>query len=47
MTNRIALYLAMLIVGLIVLDVALNSAAVLTFLLRKLVDMIEYVAFWR
>lgn len=47
MTDRIALYLAALILGLIVLDVALNSAAVLTFLLRKLVDMIEYVAFWR
>ncbi len=47
MTDRIALFLAMLILGLIALDVALNSAAVLTFLLRKLVDMIEYVAFWR
>jgi len=47
MTNRIALYLAVLIVCLIVLDVALNSAAVMTFLLRKLVDMIEYMAFWR
>lgn len=47
MTNRVALYLAVLIVALILLDVALNSAAVMTFLLRKLVDMIEYVAFWR
>jgi hypothetical protein len=47
MTDRIALYLAVLILGLILLDVTLNDAAVMTFLLRKLVDMIEYVAFWR
>lgn len=47
MTDRLALYLAGVIVVLILLDVALNGTAALTFLLRKLVDMIEYVAFWR
>ena len=47
MTDRLALYLAGVIVVLILLDVALNETAALTFLLRKLVDMIEYVAFWR
>jgi uncharacterized membrane protein YobD (UPF0266 family) len=47
MTDRIALSLAVIIVLLILADVTLNGAAALTFLLRKLVDMIEYVAFWR
>jgi uncharacterized membrane protein YobD (UPF0266 family) len=47
MTDRIALILAIIIVLLILVDVVLNDAAALTFLLRKLVDMIEYVAFWR
>jgi uncharacterized membrane protein YobD (UPF0266 family) len=47
MTDRIALILAVIIVLLILVDVVLNDAAALTFLLRKLVDMIEYVAFWR
>jgi hypothetical protein len=47
MTDRIALILAVIIVLLILVDIVLNDAAALTFLLRKLVDMIEYVAFWR
>jgi uncharacterized membrane protein YobD (UPF0266 family) len=47
MTDRIAYILAAIIVLLILADVTLNAAAAMTFLLRKLVDMIEYVAFWR
>ncbi len=47
MTDRIAVYLGLLIVVLILLDVTLNHSAAITFLLRKLVDLIEYLAFWR
>lgn len=47
MDNRIALSLAVVIVALILLDVAVNGSDGLLFLLRKLVDMIDYVAFWR
>ncbi len=47
MSNRTAFTLAVIIVVLIVLDVTVNASAALTFLLRKLVDLIDYVAFWR
>jgi uncharacterized membrane protein YobD (UPF0266 family) len=47
MSNRSAFGLAVIIVLLILLDVVANGSAATTFLLRKLVDAIEYVAFWR
>ena len=47
MSNRTHLILAVIIVVLILLDVTLNASVILTFLLRKLVDLIDYVAFWR
>lgn len=47
MSNRIAFCLAVVIVASILLDVSLNGSEALLFLLRKLVDMIEYLAFWR
>ena len=47
MSNRTAFILAVIIVLLILLDVAVNGSSAVTFLLRKLVDAIEYVAFWR
>lgn len=47
MTDRIALYLAVLFVILVFLDMTLNASAVLMFLLRKMVDLVEYLAFWR
>lgn len=47
MSNRTAFILAIIIVAAIVLDVTLNASLALTFLLRKLVDLIDYVAFWR
>ena len=47
MSNRVAFILAVIIVVLILLDVTLNASVILTFLLRKLVDLIDYVAFWR
>lgn len=47
MNNRISLILGIIIVVLILLDVTFNSSNAITFLLRKLVDLIEYLAFWR
>ena len=47
MSNRGAFILAVLIVILILLDVTLNASTAMMFLLRKLVDLIDYVAFWR
>ncbi len=47
MTDRIALVLASLIVAAILADVFLNGSTGMLFLLRKLVDMIEYLSIWR
>lgn len=47
MSNRTALILGMIIVLAIFLDVLFNGSSASTFLLRKLVDAIDYVAFWR
>lgn len=47
MSNRTAFILGILIILAILLDVTLNASAAVTFLLRKLVDAIDYVAFWR
>lgn len=47
MSNRNALVLAVVIVAAIGLDIVLNDTKALTFLLRKLVDAVEYLAFWR
>ena len=47
MTDRIALVLALLITGLIGLDIVTNGGDVLLFLLRKCAQLVEYLAFWR
>ena len=47
MNNRISFILGLIIVVLILLDVMFNSSTAMTFLLRKLVSLIEYLAFWR
>jgi hypothetical protein len=47
MTNTIALYLGIVILGAIGLDLFLNDGQAVIFLTRKLVDLIEYMAFWR
>lgn len=47
MSNRTAFILGVIIVALIGLDIALHESLELTFLLRKLVDAIDYLAFWR
>jgi hypothetical protein len=47
MTNTIALYLGVVILGAFGLDLLANDGQVVVFLTRKLVGLIEYVAFWR
>lgn len=47
MSNRTHLILAVMFTAAILLDVAFNAAMATTFMLRKLVDLIDYVAFWR
>lgn len=47
MTNRGALILALLLIGLITYDVMVNGSEHLLFLAKKLADMLEWMAFWR
>lgn len=47
MTNRIALWLGLILAAGIGADFALNNGAALFFLARKFLDLIEWVAFWR
>lgn len=47
MDNRVAFGLAALIVLLALVDGLTNGGGVLLFLGRKLVDLVDYVAFWR
>jgi hypothetical protein len=47
MTNRIAIVLGLLILGGVAYDVLHNDLSGLLFLARKLMELIEYLAFWR
>ena len=47
MTNRIALWIGLVLLAAIIADLTLNGGAALIFLVRKFLDMIEWVAFWR
>ena len=47
MTNRIAIVLAVLIVGLVVFDGLEFDWANSLFLARKFAELLEWVAFWR
>ncbi len=47
MTDRIALALGFVLIGLIGLDIVANGGAALLFLMRKLFVFIEFLAFWR
>lgn len=47
MTNRIALWLGAVLIGLIAIDVILFGTEHLVYLGRKMVDLIEWMAFWR
>lgn len=47
MTDRLALVLALLILGLAALDLGLVQGGATLLILRKLSRLVEYVAFWR
>lgn len=47
MTNRLAIIFAVLIVGAILSDLIFNGGAASLFLLRKMMDLIDWMAFWR
>ena len=47
MTNRIALWLGLILIAGALADYALNDGAALFFLARKFLELIEWVAFWR
>jgi len=47
MTNRLALWLVLLIVGFFVLDHYVFGLDAGVFLARKFIDLIEYLKIWR
>lgn len=47
MTDRIALALGALIGVILAGDVVANDATLMIFLTRKLVESVEFLAFWR
>lgn len=47
MTNRIAVFLALLIIAGLGWDYLYNDMQAAFFLARKTVDLIEWLAFWR
>ncbi|WP_425082710.1 hypothetical protein [Ruegeria profundi] len=47
MTNQIAIWLALLIFGAIMLDYALFGTEHFLFLGKKLYDFLDWLAFWR
>lgn len=47
MTNRIAMFLIVLICGALVVDVMIYGSEHLMFLFRKMLELLEWLAFWR
>ncbi len=47
MTDRIALFLGLMIVAALGWDYFFNDFAATFFVARKVVDLIEWLAFWR
>ena len=47
MTNKLAIILGLVVVGLISADLYLNDGSELLFLGRKFLDLVNYIAFWR
>jgi hypothetical protein len=47
MTNRLALVLGLLILGVLLADILIFGADHLVFLGKKLFDLIDWLAFWR
>ena len=47
MTNRLAVWIGLILLASIIADFALNGGSATVFLVRKFLDLIEWVAFWR
>ncbi|MEM1352165.1 MAG: hypothetical protein AAGF27_07460 [Pseudomonadota bacterium] len=47
MTNRIAFYLGASLIALVILVFFIFGSDPLVFLVKKLMDLIEWLAFWR
>lgn len=47
MTNRIAVYLGAFLIGLILVDVLVFGTEHIVFITKKLLELIEWMAFWR
>ncbi|MGB0800009.1 MAG: glyceraldehyde-3-phosphate dehydrogenase [Planktomarina sp.] len=47
MTHRLALIVGGMIIAALLLDLILQGGDATHFLLRKLMDLIEWLAFWR
>ena len=47
MTNRIALWLGLLIASLIILDALIYGSEHFIFLGKRMFELIEWLAFWR
>lgn len=47
MTNTIAIWLALFILGLVAVDIVLFGHENMIFLARKFLLIIDYLAFWR
>lgn len=47
MTNRIALVLGLALLGLIAIDIFVFGTTHLVFLGKKMLELIEWMAFWR
>ncbi|MCV3271098.1 hypothetical protein [Roseobacter sinensis] len=47
MTNRIALVLGVLITGFVMVDMLLFGTEHVVFIGKKLLDLIEWLSFWR
>lgn len=47
MTNRLAIILGCIILAALILDQVLNDGAASLFLSKRLLELIEWLAFWR
>ncbi|WP_180995960.1 hypothetical protein [Tabrizicola aquatica] len=47
MTDRIAVWLGLVILAAGLADLVLNDGSALFFLARKFLDLVEWLAFWR
>ncbi len=47
MTDRVALYLGLVLAAFIIGDIVLNGGDILLFLAKKFIALMDWVEFWR